>query len=127
MKWISKSLANLIHDKQISYYGGLPGLRDEGLLISALNRPKDLYGYTDPKPSIYRLAASYAYGMALNHLFIDGNKRTAFVTSAAFLELNGFILSGLEIDKYAVFMSLVDGRIDEETMAFWLEKRCITA
>src|SRR3546814_9695390 len=90
--WIEKPLILLLHDRQIAEHGGLAGVRDENLLQSALARPQQLYAYGDPPPDLAALAASLAHGIARNHAFVDGNKRSAIVACETFVELNGACL-----------------------------------
>src|SRR5699024_8276914 len=98
--WIEKRLALAIHDRQLAEHGGSSGVRDEGLLESALARPQQLFAYGDPPPDLADLAATLAYGLARNHPFVDGNKRTAYVACRTFLELNGASLSASREEKY---------------------------
>ena len=86
--WIEKPLVLLLHDRQLAEHGGMSGVRDNGLLESALARPQQLYAYGEPPPDLADLAASLAHGLAKNHAFVDGNKRTAFVSYRTFLALN---------------------------------------
>ena len=118
--WISKELAVAIHKRQLAEHGGADGIRDEGLLESALSRPRNRFAYEDPTPSTQALAASYAFGIARNHAFIDGNKRTAAVVCETFLALNGFNLTATDIEMYPVFLSLAEGSLSEAELAKWL-------
>ena len=118
--WISVELAMAIHRRQLAEHGGADGVRDPGLLESALGRPRHLFGYTDPTPDIPQLAAAYAYGIAKNHAFIDGNKRTAAVVCETFLDLNGWDLTATDADAYPVFLALAAGELSEEALAQWL-------
>ncbi|MGA7884841.1 MAG: type II toxin-antitoxin system death-on-curing family toxin [Acidobacteriaceae bacterium] len=111
-----------LHGIQLAAFGGPEGLRDEGLLESALARPKHAFVYETPVPSLARLAAAYAFGIVKNHPFVDGNKRTGLVAAFAFLELNGAALKASEEDAYEVFMSLAAGRLSEANLAVWLEE-----
>jgi death-on-curing protein len=120
--WITKEIALAMHDRQLAEHGGGEGIRDEALLESALARPQNLLAYSDSNVSIPRLAASYAYGIACNHPFVDGNKRTALVVSQTFLALNGFKFIGSFPEEYEIFIKLAAGQIDEETLAAWFEK-----
>ncbi|HET7597636.1 MAG TPA: type II toxin-antitoxin system death-on-curing family toxin, partial [Burkholderiales bacterium] len=86
--WLEKALVLPLHDRQLAEHGGTSGVRDEGLLESALARPQQLHAYGDPAPDLAELAASLAYGLARNHPFVDGNKRTAAVACETFIELN---------------------------------------
>ena len=118
--WISLELATALHHRQLAEHGGAAGVRDTGLLDSALNRPRHLYAYSDPKPSLPALAAAYGFGIARNHAFIDGNKRTAAVVCELFLELNGWSLIADDTEMYPIFLALGAGEIDEEGLAEWL-------
>ena len=118
--WISEPLALAIHKRQLAEHGGLDGVRDPGLLQSALARPRHLFAYTDPTPDIPVLAAAYAFGVARNHPFIDGNKRTAAVVCEAFLELNGVTLEATDAELYPVFLDLAAGTLSEDELATWL-------
>jgi death on curing protein len=120
--WISKRLALAIHDRQLAEHGGGTGVRDEGLLDSALARPQQLFAYGDPPPDIAALAASLAYGLARNHPFVDGNKRTAHVCYRAFLALNDAQLQASEEEKYIAMLSLAEGSTDEAQFADWLRQ-----
>src|SRR4028119_1895938 len=107
--WINKELALAIHSRQLAEHGGADGVRDEGLLDSALGRPRNRFAYEDPTPPIPALAAAYAFGIARNHAFIDGNKRTAAVVCETFLTLNGFALDAADVELYPIFVSLAAG------------------
>lgn len=121
--WISKRLALAIHDRQLAEHGGGGGVRDEALLDSALARPQQLFAYGDPPPDIAALAASLAFGLARNHPFVDGNKRTAHVCYRAFLVLNNAELIATEEDKYIAMLRLAEGSLDETGFAAWLRER----
>ena len=98
--WINLRVVKAFHDRQINEHGGLAGLRDEGLLLSALLRPENAYHYSNPKPEVAELAAAYGFGLAKNHPFNDANKRTALITMRLFLKLNGYDLMASPEDKY---------------------------
>ncbi len=117
--WISKDTALSMHNRQLAEHGGGDGVRDETLLESALARPQNLFCYSDGPVDMARLAASYAYGIANNHPFVDGNKRTALVVSQTFLALNGYQFTGQFPDEYEVFIKVAAGEMDEETLARW--------
>jgi death-on-curing protein len=119
-KWVLDGMVRAVHRRQIAEHGGLDGVRDEGLLQSALLRPQNLYHYNDPKPAMAELAAAYAYGIARNHAFIDGNKRTALVVCRLFLRYNGMELSATGADKYLTFMKLASGELTEDELAHWI-------
>lgn len=118
--WISAELAVAIHKRQLAEHGGADGVRDMGLLESAIGRPRHLFAYTDPTPDIPALAASYAFGVARNHAFIDGNKRTAYVVCRTFLLLNGFELTASKEERYQTFLDLAAGALTEQQLAAWL-------
>lgn len=117
--WLSKSLILAVHDRLLADYGGSSGLRDEGLLESALGKPVNLFAYG--KPTLFALAASYAVGIVKNHPFVDGNKRTGFVAAAAFLDSNGIELVASEADATLKTLGLAAGEISEEEYAYWLK------
>jgi death-on-curing protein len=121
--WILPSAVAAIHERQIAEHGGGTGIRDEGLLLSALARPENLYAYGD-NVDIASLAASYAFGIAKNHPFVDGNKRTALVVMRTFLALNGASFEATPEDKYLMILRLAEGAITEEELAAWIRK-CI--
>jgi len=116
--WIDKAIVLAIHAEQIAEHGGQTGLRDEGLLDSALARPLDKANYEDTATA--DIAAAYGFGIARNHPFLDGNKRTAFVTVELFLILNGFELRADDNACLDVFLSLADGSLSENDLVEWL-------
>lgn len=118
--WIKDDVVLAIHRRQLAEHGGGEGVRDSGLLDSALNKPKNLYHYNNPEPGLAALAASYAYGIARNHPFIDGNKRTAFVVCRLFLKLNGANLTASQEEKYNTFLKLAAGDLSEQELASWI-------
>ena len=122
--WISKELVLAIHSRQLAEHGGADGVRDEGLLDSALGRPRNRFAYDDPTPTVPELAAAYAFGIARNHAFVDGNKRTAYVVCRTFLILNGTDLLADRVEKYATFLALAAGSMTEPELAAWLTARC---
>lgn len=121
--WIGKPFALAIHDRQLSEHGGSAGVRDESLLDSALARPQQLHAYGDPPADLAELAASLAFGLARNHPFVDGNKRTAHVCYRVFLALNGMTLVASDEDKYITTLGLADGTLSEAEFAAWLRPR----
>lgn len=125
--WISRTLALAIHDRQLAEHGGGTGVRDDGLFEAALARPQQRHAYGDPPPDLADLAASLAFGLARNHPFIDGNKRTAHVCYRVFLRLNGGDLAASDEEKYAMTMGLADGTISETGFADWLRPRIAMA
>jgi death-on-curing protein len=120
--WIRQDTVLYVHEEALMFHGGPEGVRDLGLLESALARPKNLFAYFEQSPSIARLAASYAKGIVANHPFVDGNKRTAFIVSVTFLRLNGLQLTATKEDRVLTFWSLAAGEITEEQLAYWFER-----
>ncbi len=121
--WIERTLALAIHERQLSEHGGGNGVRDEALLESALARPQQLFSYGDPPPDLADLAASLAFGLARNHPFVDGNKRTAHVCYYVFLALNDARLdAGLDV-MYVQMLGLAEGSIAEADFSAWLRPR----
>jgi death on curing protein len=121
--WLLEETVIAIHYRQISEHGGGEGLRDEGLLSSAMARPKNLLTYSKPRPDLAALAAAYAYGIARDHPFVDGNKRTALVAARTFLILNGVDLEATQDEKYLTFLALAKGTLTEKQLAEWIRKR----
>jgi death-on-curing protein len=119
--WIRQDVVLAIHEEALVQHGGPGGVRDPGLLESALARPRNLVTYSDRPPSLHRLAAAYAKGIVANHPFVDGNKRTAFTLSVTFLRLNGLQLTAPKGDRVLTFWGLADGSISEEQLAAWFE------
>lgn len=124
--WIDRMLALALHERQLSEHGGGEGVRDESLLESALARPQQLFAYGNPPPDLAALAASLAYGLARNHPFVDGNKRTAAVACELFLALNGATLQADNVELYPVYLSLAEGSLAENELADWLRPRLLT-
>lgn len=116
--WITKEECLIFHGELLARFGGLDGIRDEGLLESALNRPQQLFYYE--KPSIFDLAASYAEGIVKNHPFLDGNKRSGFMAAALFLESNGYIFIAPEEHVVLQTLALAASTITAEEYAYWL-------
>ena len=123
--WISVAGALAVHSEQLAEHGGGEGVRDLGLLESALDRPRNLLAYGDP--DMAHLAASYAHRIARNHPFIDGNKRTALVVSEGFLALNGHALDTTDGEIVAIFLALAAGELSEEALAEWFRARIVSA
>lgn len=120
-KWITTHLATAIHDEAIYEFGGLSGLRDPGLFESALDRPRNLLAY-EPKSSIFQLASALCVGIAKNHPFADGNKRTALLVTRAFLYLNGYALEPKEDDEVLTLVAVADDSINETELSAWLRQ-----
>jgi len=116
--WLQLEVILAAHDEQLAEHGGGVGLRDQTLLESALARPLNLFHYG--KPSLSELAAAYAFGIARNHPFVDGNKRTALVAAEAFLGLNGFDLTAGDAEVVKIFLALAAGDITEKELAAWI-------
>ncbi len=123
--WVLPELILAIHQTLLAEHGGLPGLRDRALLDSALARPQQKAAYSD-EVSIFELAASYSYGLVLNHPFADGNKRIALTVAAVFLELNGFSLDAPEPETVLMYRQLAAGTITEQELASWLRDSSIS-
>ena len=121
--WLEKALMLAIHERQISEHGGSAGVRDEGLLESALARPRQLHAYGDPAPDLADLAAALAHGLARNHPFVDGNKRTAHVAYRTLLALNGAELIATDEEKYLTMLALAEGKLTERDFAAWVRAR----
>lgn len=116
--WLSTDLVLSIHDEQLRQFGGPPGLRDLGLLESALGRPLNKYAYGTEE--LAALAAAYAFGLARNHAFVDGNKRIAFLTMVTLLGLNGIEFVVPEADAVVIMLALAAGEVDEDGFARWI-------
>jgi death-on-curing protein len=119
--WIDKPEVLIVHSMQLAEHGGSDGIRDETLLDSALAKPRNVFAYAD-SVSLPRLAASYAFGVARNHAFVDGNKRTALVVSEGFLRVNGLKIVSPPEEKYFTFLHLADGSLTEEELTAWFTK-----
>jgi death-on-curing protein len=118
MDWVIKAVVLAIHDEQLAEHGGLSGTRDIGLLESALARPQNLAAYGNP--DIAALAAAYAFGIAKNHAFVDGNKRTSSVVTSTFLALNGYDIVADDLTRLDVWIKLGEGKMTEEELVIWL-------
>jgi death on curing protein len=117
--WLTSDIIKATNSQQIAQHGGADGVRDDGLLESALARARQKHAYGDP--SIPEMAAAYAFGIARNHPFVDGNKRTALMAAYVFLRLNGFVLDAPEVDAAVTFRGLAAGEIDEMQLSDWLK------
>ena len=123
VRFLSPRAVCVLHRESLAEHGGIDGVRDEGLLQSALHRCVNKAAY-EPDSTIPELAASLAYGLAMNHPFNDGNKRIAMIASFAFLEMNGMRMQASELDAYEVFMDLAADRLTEAELAKWLAMEC---
>ncbi|MDX2023538.1 MAG: type II toxin-antitoxin system death-on-curing family toxin [Deltaproteobacteria bacterium] len=119
-RWIDKQALLILHDESLAEHGGASGLRDEGLLDSALVRPLNLASYGTPDAA--QLAAAYASGLSQNHAFVDGNKRAAFLALGLLLYLNGYRLTATQAMATATILSLAAGELSEEALADWVRK-----
>jgi death on curing protein len=122
--WIDLEDCLAFHEEMLARHGGLSGVRDHGLLESALNRPRQLYAYA--KPTLFELAAAYAAGLIRNHPFLDGNKRAGFLSAALFLEVNGLSFRATEEEVVLNTLALAAGEMDEASYAKWLKRSCVT-
>jgi death-on-curing protein len=122
-RWIDKQLLVTLHDESLALHGGASGIRDEGLLDSALNRAVNLVMYGSP--DFAELAAAYGVGLAKNHAFVDGNKRAAFLSVGLFLGLNGYKLKATQVDATLTMLAVAAGEIDEQNFAAWIRKNVV--
>ena len=123
--WIVRDVVLAVHDEQLSEHGGQSGVRDLGLLESALARPRNQYAYGET--SIARLAASYTFGLSRNHPFLDGNKRTSLVVAELFLALNGLELAASDAECVTTFLALAAGDLTEEELAGWIGSHVVAS
>ncbi len=119
--WLRADVLEALHDRQLAEHGGPSGVRDRGAFESALARAQNLAVYGEPDAAA--LAAAYAFGLARNHPFVDGNKRTAWVAARLFLELNGRTLTFDKIDATRTVLALAAGELGEDELADWLRER----
>lgn len=126
-RWVSLQALVLLHRESLATHGGRDGMRDEGLLESALMRPQNLVAYADPgaPPDIATLAASYGVGLAKNHPFVDGNKRASFLAVGLFLYLNGWRLQSSQAEATLTMLAVAAGDLSEEAFAAWLREHCV--
>jgi death on curing protein len=120
-KWLNKKALLLLHEESLAEFGGAGGVRDEGLLESALARPVNLHAYR-PNSSLAELAAAYGYGIAKNHAFVDGNKRLAFLSIGVFLFLNGRSLVVDQAEAVETIFALAAGELEETELASWIAR-----
>lgn len=118
-RWISRKALLLLHEESLSDFGGARGLRDEGLLESALARARNTWAYS-PAATLAELAASYGYGIAKNHAFVDGNKRAAFLSIGLFLSINGYRLTASQVSAIETMLSVAGGTMTEVELALWI-------
>jgi len=118
-RWLTREIVLAAHTRSLRDHGGADGVRDDGMLMSAIDRPKNLAAYGEP--DVFALAASYAFGLAKNHPFVDGNKRTAYLSAYVFLGLNGQELDADESEAAAITLDLAAGEVSEEEFAQWLK------
>ena len=124
--WIDANALRLLHRETLAEFGGLSGMRDEGLFLSALARPRNLFVY-EGVTNISRLTAAYAYGIARNHPFNDGNKRAAFLAIGMFLAINGFLLKVEPTEAVNTMLALAAGNLTELELASWIEQFIVKA
>ena len=117
-RWVNRQVLLLLHEESLAEHGGAPGLRDGGLLDSALARPLNLALYGDP--DVAELAAAYGIGLAKNHAFVDGNKRSAFLALGMFLALNGHRLRATQVDATLTMLAVAAGEISEKGLSQWI-------
>ena len=120
--WLRDDVVVAIHRRQLAEHGGGEGIRDAGLLSSALAKPQNLLTYGEPPPDLPALAAAYGFGIVRNHPFVDGNKRTGYVVCRTFLLLNGQDIAATQEEKYLTFLKLAEGNLPEEMLADWIRK-----
>jgi death on curing protein len=120
--WIRQDVLLAAHEESLKEFGGPEGVRDPGLLESALARPRNAFAYAEEPPSLARLAAAYAKGIIANHPFVDGNKRAALIASFTFLHLNGLAVTASKEDRVLTFWSLAAGTLTEEQLTAWFER-----
>lgn len=123
-RWIAKKALLLLHEESLAEFGGARGLRDEGLLESALARPQNAYAYK-PDITIAELAASYAFGIAKNHAFVDGNKRAAFLSIGLFLAINAYRLQADQVDAIQTMLAVARGELREDGLAAWIAQNAV--
>ncbi|MEM0899670.1 MAG: type II toxin-antitoxin system death-on-curing family toxin [Pseudomonadota bacterium] len=122
-KWLLRSVVDAMHDAQLAEHGGLSGIRDENMLLSALDRPQNAWGYGEK--DLHSLAAAYAFGIVKNHPYADGNKRTAFLCAFVFLRINGIMLRADEVSATTTVLRMASGDIGQDEFAHWLRDNSI--
>ncbi|HEY3411883.1 MAG TPA: type II toxin-antitoxin system death-on-curing family toxin [Armatimonadota bacterium] len=123
-RWIAEKALLLLHEESLAAFGGARGFRDRAMLESALARPLNTHAYR-PGSTIADLAASYAYGLARNHPFVDGNKRAAFLSIGVFLAFNGLRLAADQVDAIQTMLAVADGSLDEQGLAAWIQSNSV--
>jgi death-on-curing protein len=123
-RWLREDVVLALHHRQLREHGGMPGLRDRALLDAALARPRNAAAY-GVEPDLAALGAAYAFGIARNHPFVDGNKRVAWVACRTFLALNGWTVPGIEEEKYVMMLGLAEGSVGEDDFAAWVRRRMV--
>ena len=123
--WLSEVVIKAMHEEQLAEHGGLIGIRDRNLLLASLDRPKNLFAYGEPTPTVFELAAAYAFEFVKNHAFIDGNKRVVFVSMATFLILNGYSLEVPEKEVVLMIKRLSTDQETQESIADWFKENCL--
>ncbi len=122
--WVLDEIVESVHSMLLAEHGGGSGIRDKSLLDSTLARSRQKFSYVSDV-SIFDLAAAYSFGIAKNHPFVDGNKRTAFTIGTLFLEINGFKLNATEVDATITFENLAIDTLSENDLSLWFKKHCI--
>jgi death on curing protein len=122
-EWLLDEAVDQIHDQQLQKFGGISGIRDAGLLASALQRPKNRAYYENA--SVTEMAATYAIAIAQGHPYMDGNKRTGFIVAATFLALNGWVLNATDAEVVQAFLDVANGVMDEAALAEWFENHIV--
>jgi death-on-curing protein len=125
--WMDLKDAVVAHDLELAAHGGSAGVRDSGLLESALARPQNIWAYAESTPSLAKLGAANAFGISANHPFVDGNKRTALLVSFGFMDVNGREVTASQEDAYLTILSLAADEITEEQLAEWFERNIAPA
>ena len=128
--WIEKEALVLLHGASLARFGGAEGIRDEGLLDSALVRPINKFNYTQSghEPSdLAELAATYAFGLVKNHPFVDGNKRAAFLSMGLFLAINGYSLKADQVDAIQTMLAVASGELNEEGLSAWIARNAVVS
>ncbi len=126
-RWVQRDVVFAVHDKQLAVHGGLSGIRDLNAVELAINRPSNVDVYGDPPPDVADLAAAYIHGIATNHGFSDGNKRTAWVIGRLFLAINGEKIAFSQVDAINFMLAVAAGKMTEQQVADWIRQRLVKA